>query len=101
MSGEVDDLTFRLRITGKVQGVWFRSWAVKTAQGLGLTGWVRNRRDGAVEALIHGPYLSVEAMVEASWRGPPAARVTDVAVKNASVSWADLAGGYTQRPTSC
>ena len=100
MRGYIDDLTLRLCITGKVQGVWFRGWAVKTAQGLGLTGWVRNRRDGSVEALIHGPHLAVEAMVEASWRGPPAARVNDVAVKNASANWADLASGFTQRPTS-
>ncbi|MCX8230641.1 MAG: acylphosphatase, partial [Alphaproteobacteria bacterium] len=46
MNEAVDDATLRLRITGKVQGVWFRGWTVKTARGLGLTGWVRNRRDG-------------------------------------------------------
>ena len=93
------DATLRLRITGTVQGVWFRGWTVKTARGLGLTGWVRNRRDGAVEALIHGPRLSVESMVVASRRGPRAARVAEVAVEEAEVSGEDLAGGFTQRPT--
>ena len=100
MNEAVDDATLRLRITGKVQGVWFRGWTVKTARGLGLTGWVRNRRNGAVEALIHGPHLSLEAMVFASRQGPPAARVTEVAVEKALVSGEDLAGGFTQRPTS-
>ena len=100
MNEAVDDATLRLRITGKVQGVWFRGWTVKKARGLGLTGWVRNRRDGAVEALIHGPHRSLEAMVFASRQGPPAARVTEVAVEKALVSGEDLAGGFTQRPTS-
>jgi acylphosphatase len=100
MNEAVDDATLRLRITGKVQGVWFRGWAVKTARGLGLAGWVRNRHDGAVEALIHGPHLSLEAMVFASRQGPPAARVTEVAVEKALASGEDLAGGFTQRPTS-
>jgi acylphosphatase len=95
-----DDTILRLRITGKVQGVWFRGWTVKTARGLGLTGWVRNRRDGAVEALIHGPHLAVEAMVVASREGPPAARVDEVAVEKGLASGEDLAGGFTQRPTS-
>jgi acylphosphatase len=100
MNEAVDDATLRLRITGKVQGVWFRGWTVKTARGLGLIGWVRNRRDGAVEALIHGPHLAVEAMVVASRQGPPAARVTEVVAEKALASDEDLAGGFTQRPTS-
>jgi acylphosphatase len=94
------DATLRLRITGKVQGVWFRGWTVKTARGFGLTGWVRNRRDGTVEALIHGPGPAVEAMVVACRQGPPAARVTEVAVEEAVAGGEDLAGGFTQRPTT-
>lgn len=94
------DATLRLRITGKVQGVWFRGWTVKTARGLGLTGWVRNRRDGTVEAFIHGPRPAVEAMVVACRQGPPAARVGEVAVETALAGGEDLAGGFTQRQTT-
>jgi acylphosphatase len=93
------DVTLQLRITGNVQGVWFRGWTVKTARGFGLTGWVRNRRDGAVEARIHGPRSAVEATVVASREGPPAARVAEVAVDETHATGEDLAGGFTQRPT--
>ena len=65
----------RLRIRGRVQGVWYRGWAVAQAQELGLSGWVRNRQDGSVEALVAGPETSVRAMVERCRRGPPGARV--------------------------
>ena len=68
----------RLRITGRVQGVGYRLWAIRTATGLGLRGWVRNRRDGSVEALVTGEPEPVAAMIEACRRGPYAARVTDV-----------------------
>ncbi len=70
--------TVRVRIEGRVQGVWFRGWAVQEAFRLGLAGWVRNRRDGSVEALFSGPKPVVDAMLEACWQGPPAARVTHV-----------------------
>ena len=73
----------RVRIEGRVQGVWFRAWTAQEATALGLDGWVRNRADGTVEALLAGPAEAVEAMVEACWTGPPAARVTDVAVSPA------------------
>ena len=48
-----------LMIHGRVQGVWYRAWTVETARGLGLTGWVRNRTDGSVEAVIEGEDASV------------------------------------------
>src|SRR4051794_1037107 len=73
----------RLRITGRVQAVGYRAWAVDRARQLGLRGWVRNRRDGSVEALVTGEDDAVAAMIEACRRGPAAARVEDVAVGDA------------------
>jgi acylphosphatase len=71
-------LTVRLRITGRVQGVGYRAWCVDIARELGLSGWVRNRQDGSVEVLAHGPADAVEALVRAAQDGPPAARVVAV-----------------------
>ena len=68
----------RLRITGRVQGVGYRLWATRTAASLGLRGWVRNRLDGSVEALVRGAPERVSAMIEACWRGPRAAQVSEV-----------------------
>ncbi|MBP2300062.1 acylphosphatase [Azospirillum picis] len=68
----------RARILGKVQGVWYRGWTVDTATRLGLTGWVRNRSDGTVEALFAGPAAAVDHMLDACRRGPSAAIVRDV-----------------------
>ena len=65
----------RVRLEGRVQGVWFRAWAAEEAMRLGLRGWVRNRADGSVEAQFCGPAARVEEMVAACRRGPPLARV--------------------------
>ncbi|KAA5604653.1 acylphosphatase [Roseospira marina] len=72
------ETTVRVRITGRVQGVWFRGWTVETAQDLGLDGWVRNRADGSVEAVFQGAEETVARMIAACHDGPPAARVTQV-----------------------
>ena len=72
------EIAYRVRATGRVQGVAYRAWAQGQARALGLRGWVRNRGDGSVEALIAGPEAAVEAMVTAMGEGPGAARVTDV-----------------------
>jgi acylphosphatase len=61
-----------------VQGVGYRLWATRTAASLGLRGWVRNRLDGTVEALVTGAPERVEAMIDACWRGPRAAQVSEV-----------------------
>jgi acylphosphatase len=66
----------RLRIHGRVQGVGFRYSLYEEAARLGLAGWVRNRRDGTVEALVAGPDGAVEQLVRWARRGPPAAQVT-------------------------
>ena len=73
----------RLRITGKVQGVGFRYSLQEEAGRLGVNGWVRNRRDGSVEALVQGDSGAVEAMVAWARRGPPGARVVDLRVEKA------------------
>jgi len=76
--------TVLVRIKGRVQGVWYRGWTVKEAQSRGLSGWVRNRADGSVEALVSGPKGIVVDMLDAFWRGPPSALVTDVRIETAS-----------------
>ncbi len=70
--------TIHVRIEGRVQGVWFRAWTEDEAVSRGLDGWVRNRRDGTVEALFSGPGKLVDDMIIACWKGPPLAEVTDV-----------------------
>ena len=68
----------RLRVTGHVQGVAYRAWCRGAATARGLRGWVRNRDDGPVEAMIAGPEGAVEDMLTAMGEGPGAAQVTDV-----------------------
>jgi acylphosphatase len=86
----------RLHIQGRVQGVWYRGWAVAEAEKLGLSGWVRNRRDGSVEALISGPAPAVRTMIERCRRGPTAARVDHII--EAPISEA-VEPGFRQLPT--
>ena len=71
--------TVRIVIQGRVQGVWFRGWALGQAQRLNIRGWIRNRRDGTVEALFSGPAVEVDEMVNACRQGPPAAHVASLA----------------------
>ena len=70
--------TVQLRITGRVQGVGYRFWATRMAARLGLRGWVRNRADGTVEALVTGAPQEVAAMIEACRQGPAGAWVAEV-----------------------
>jgi len=90
-------LQARLAITGRVQGVGYRDWAVATGQRLGLSGWVRNRTDGSVEALVVGDDEAVGRMIEACRRGPTLARVDAVDVEPVDLDV--LASGFTRRPT--
>ena len=76
-------VTRHLRIHGRVQGVGFRYSVLREAKRLGLSGWVRNRRDGSVEALVQGKAEVVAAMVAWAKHGPPGAQVTEVSVANA------------------
>ena len=83
-------------VSGLVQGVWYRGWTIENAQARGLHGWVRNRPDGTVEAVLAGPADLVDDMNKACHRGPTAARVDAVAQSPTSdEGWRDFA----QRPT--
>ncbi len=88
----------RLRIFGRVQGVWYRGWTVEAARQLGLDGWVRNRRDGSVEALVSGPGEAIDALVARCRQGPPAARVERVEVEPAEGE--AVPDGFSQQPTA-
>lgn len=68
----------RVMISGRVQGVGYRAWTRAEAESLGVAGWVRNRTNGDVEALIAGRAAAVEALCERLWRGPLSARVVRV-----------------------
>ena len=96
MAGGSDIAAVRVRISGRTQGVWFRGWTVEEATARGVRGWVRNRRDGTVEALFAGAPDAVDGMVEACWWGPPAARVTGLECAPAEDPGAV---GFSVRPT--
>ena len=72
------DISIKVVIEGRVQGIGFRWWITEWANARNLDGWVRNRHEGTVEALFHGAEESVRAMVEACNEGPPNARVRNV-----------------------
>lgn len=73
-----DEVVFRVRVSGRVQGVGYRAWARAEADSLGLRGWVRNDSDGTVTALVAGDPETVRAFLARLEHGPPAARVTAV-----------------------
>lgn len=75
------DARARVVIRGRVQGVFFRAEAAERARSLGLAGWVRNNRDGTVEAVFQGDRDRIESMVAWCRRGPAAASVEDVEVE--------------------
>ncbi|MGH7041555.1 MAG: acylphosphatase [Acetobacteraceae bacterium] len=68
----------RLILRGRVQGVGFRAWLVAQAEAVGVDGWVRNRSDGAVEALLSGGTDAVEELARLCRRGPPLAKVASI-----------------------
>ncbi|MGH6720150.1 MAG: acylphosphatase [Alphaproteobacteria bacterium] len=86
MTGPAPRKAVRACIEGRVQGVWFRAWACEQAAGLELDGWVRNRADGAVEAVFAGAPDAVERMVVLVRRGPPLAKVARVTVSDESAT---------------
>ena len=80
-----------LRIAGRVQGVGFRFYMEHKARELRVTGWVRNRRDGTVEAMVQGTPEAVDAVIAAARKGPRSALVTDVKVTDGSGEFSDFA----------
>jgi acylphosphatase len=71
----------KVRLYGRVQGVFFRQWAVHQARELGVSGWVHNAPDGSVEAHLSGDEEAVSQMIEGMRRGPPQAHVEDLTVE--------------------
>ena len=71
----------RVRVYGRVQGVFFRQWTVKKATTLGVAGWVHNARDGSVEAHLAGDEAAVDQLIGHMREGPPQARVDDLSVE--------------------
>jgi acylphosphatase len=88
--------TVHVRIVGYVQGVGYRAWTEWAAEELGLDGWVRNRRDGTVEAVFSGDAVAVTEMLHRCERGPPAAHVTRVEMLGEE---AGTFHGFAVRPT--
>ena len=86
----MNDTIRHVTISGRVQGVGYRYWVEQQARALGLEGWVRNRRDGSVEALFAGPADVVSDMVVSSRRGPSSARVDAVQEEPADPDALDL-----------
>jgi acylphosphatase len=72
----------KIVVTGRVQRVGFRYALADEARSRGVSGWVRNRRDGSVEAILCGSAADVDALVGWAWRGPPAAKVESVEVED-------------------
>ncbi|MEC5386232.1 acylphosphatase [Uliginosibacterium sp. H3] len=92
----IDDIVARrLIVRGLVQGVGFRWSTVEEARRLGLGGWVRNRRDGSVEALVCGPNAAVAAMIHWAGKGPAGARVDGIEVEDSS----ERHDAFAQLPT--
>jgi acylphosphatase len=102
MTTDTDRVAVRIVVHGRVQGVWYRGWTVDHARARGLAGWVRNRRDGTVEALLVGLNPVVRDMIEVCRSGPVAARV--IGIEEYEVSREDVSAealhGFDQRPTS-
>ena len=82
----------RLLINGRVQGVWYRGWMEEQARVRDIQGWVRNRRDGSVEAMLWGEKTAVTDLVRACWKGPPLAQVEQIAENE--VEFIDAPDGF-------
>ena len=92
-------VTRRIVVGGRVQGVGYRDALSEQAQRLGVAGWVRNRRDGSVEALLQGKTQDVEALIEWARIGPSLARVTDLQEQPAPAE-AIPGNQFLRRPTA-
>ena len=90
-------MAVRVIIEGRVQGVGFRYWVAREAERLGVDGWVRNRREGTVEALISGDSETIRQMISRCHQGPPVSHVTRLTETDAE---APEPPGFEIRPTA-
>lgn len=86
----------RLVVTGRVQGVGYRDWVTKEARRMGLTGWVRNRRNGSVEIVADGDAEMLDGLLQRCLVGPPTAQVATVEVSDTKEATEGL--GFGIRP---
>ena len=93
----MSERSLKLNIHGLVQGVFYRAWSAETARELGVRGWVRNRRDGSVEMLVHGDPGIVQRFIESCREGPPAARVDRIELEETTEP---APPGFETRPTA-
>jgi len=94
---DVEIVARRLSIHGRVQGVWYRASAQTEASRLGLRGWVRNRHDGSVEALVIGIQAAIADFIDWAQVGPPKAQVLRIEI---SVADEEPTDGFEQRPSA-
>lgn len=92
-------VTRQIRVRGRVQGVGFRYALRREAERSGVRGWVRNRSDGSVEALVQGEAQAVARLVAWARHGPPAARVDELKESEAEPAFAQLYQRFEERPT--
>jgi len=94
---DVEIVARRLSIHGRVQGVWYRASAQAEAGRLGLRGWVRNRHDGSVEAVVIGMQTAINDFIDWAQLGPPKAQVLRIEISAADEEPTE---GFEQRPTA-
>ena len=82
-------VALRVRVIGRVQGVFFRAWAAEQARGLGVVGWIRNAADGSVEGHLEGDKSAVQQLIDQLDQGPPSAQVAGVDVQVAEPEGSD------------
>lgn len=92
----MSEVAKHIRVRGRVQGVFFRAWTVQQAEALGVSGWVRNRRDGSVEIVAAGAEPAVHSLIERVRQGPPVAEVESLEVDD---SPEEVPAGFSKRPT--
>lgn len=94
------DVTLHLSVAGRVQGVGYRESLRAEALRAGVRGWVRNRRDGSVEAVLQGPHEAVDAVLAWARRGPPAARVAQLDARPATGEFDRPYAGFARLPSA-
>jgi acylphosphatase len=98
-NGTKRNVTRLVAVEGFVQGVGYREFTRRAAERLGVFGWVRNRLDGTVEALLHGPAEAVEALSAEMRRGPSFATVTEIRVLSDDAAESFVVGAFVVRTT--